>query len=114
MNGLYMYISTPEFRRTFLRVLIKVLWQQYAPRDKSASRLGYSDAKPEQREAVRATSTASGLNAFIALPTGYGKSVCYALLFFVFDKLYSLPHHTSVVLSVMNLSTVEPVFFTHI
>ena len=50
---------------------------------------------------------ASELNAFIALPTGYGKSVCYALLSFVFNKLYSLPYPTSVVLRVMNLSMHE-------
>ena len=50
---------------------------------------------------------AAELNAFITLPTGYGKSVCYALLSFVFNKLYSLPYPIFIVLRVMNLSMHE-------
>ena len=69
--------------------------------DEAASKLGYSHVKPEQREAIRAL--ASGQDVFVALPTGYGKSVCYALLPLVFDKLYSLPPSTSIVLCICPL-----------
>ena len=52
----------------------------------NASRcLGYGDLTEEQREAV--THFVSGQDVFISLPTGAGKSLCYALLPFVFDFL---------------------------
>ena len=50
----------------------------------NASRsLGYGDLTEEKHEAV--THFVSGQDVFISLPTGAGKSFCYALLPFVFD-----------------------------
>ena len=51
----------------------------------AAAKLGYCDVKNEQREVVRAIAT--GRDVFVALPTGFGKSLCYAVLPFVFDTL---------------------------
>lgn len=50
----------------------------------SASSLGYSQLKVEQREAVRALM--EGNNVFVALPTGYGKSIIFASLPGAFDR----------------------------
>ena len=44
----------------------------------AAAALGYPSVRREQIDAVRAI--ASGNDVFVALPTGYGKSLCYAML----------------------------------
>ena len=45
---------------------------------RAASSLGYSKLKPEQEQAILAF--VSGKDVFVALPTGYGKSLCFGLL----------------------------------
>ena len=57
--------------------------------DAAAARLGYEEVKSEQREAVRAI--VNEKDVFVSLPTGYGKSLCYAMLPFVFDSVLSRP-----------------------
>ena len=52
---------------------------------KAATSLGYSKLKPEQEQAI--TYFACGNDVFVALPTEYGKSLCFALLPQVFDLL---------------------------
>ncbi len=47
--------------------------------------LGYSNLKDKQIEAV--TTFLEGNDTFVSLPTGYGKSLIYAVLPFAFDKL---------------------------
>ena len=51
--------------------------------DESAKQLGYTSLKEKQKEAAMAV--LSGRDTFVALPTGYGKSVVYALLPKAFD-----------------------------
>ena len=46
--------------------------------------LGYTDLKQEQLRVVEAFVER---DVFAVLPTGYGKSLCYACLPIVFDKL---------------------------
>ena len=46
---------------------------------------GLESLKHQQREAIR--EFASGRDVFVALPTGFGKSYCFALLPTVFDRL---------------------------
>ena len=46
---------------------------------------GLESLKHQQREAIR--EFASGRDVFVALPTGFGKSYCFALLPTVFDHL---------------------------
>ena len=46
---------------------------------------GFTSLKDKQKEAV--TSFASGKDVFVALPTGYGKSLCYQGLPCLFDTL---------------------------
>ena len=48
--------------------------------DAAAARLGYEEVKPEQREAVRGL--VNGRDVFVALPTGFGKSLCHAAIGF--------------------------------
>ena len=51
----------------------------------SVDRLGYESLKPEQETVVR--EFLSGKDVFAALPTGYGKSLCYACLPYAFDNM---------------------------
>ena len=55
----------------------------------AASSLGYSSLKPEQELAI--SSFMEGKDVFISLPTGYGKSLCYAALPYAFDKFKKQP-----------------------
>ena len=52
---------------------------------KAAFRLGYPTLREHQLEAV--VSFVLGSDVFVVLPTGYGKSLCFACLPFVFDLL---------------------------
>ena len=56
----------------------------------SAKELGYDCLKPKQLEVL--SEFVSGKDVFVCLPTGSGKSLCYALLPLVFDKL-TRDHH---------------------
>ena len=47
-------------------------------------RLGFDTLRKEQDRVVKAF--ISGQDVFAALPTGYGKSLCFALLPYVFDR----------------------------
>ena len=69
--------------------------------DEAASRLGYDKVKLEQRQAIRGI--IEGNDVFVALPTGYGKSLCYALLPLVFDLYYRRPPSTSIVICISPL-----------
>ena len=53
--------------------------------EESVQEAGYSPLKVKQKEAIEAF--VSGKDTFVALPTGYGKSIIYALLPSIFDKL---------------------------
>ena len=53
-----------------------------------ARSLGVFPLKPEQLKAVMAF--LEGRDVFVSLPTGYGKSLIYAILPAVFDKLRSV------------------------
>ena len=53
---------------------------------KSAAKdLGYPDLKPEQQDIVE--TFVKGRDVFAVFPTGFGKSLCFACLPIVFDKL---------------------------
>ena len=62
---------------------------------RAATSLGYSELKPEQEQAILAF--VSGKDVFVALPTGYGKSLCYGLLPHVFDLLRGLEKQSVVI-----------------
>lgn len=51
----------------------------------SAVQLGYDRLKEKQLEAIM--SFVGGNDTFVSLPTGYGKSVIFAVLPLVFDRL---------------------------
>ncbi len=70
---------------------------------KAAHSLGYSSLKKEQEEAIAAF--ISGNDVFVSLPTGYGKSLCFALLPVVFDILRRVQKHECIVMVVSLLST---------
>ena len=58
--------------------------------DKAAAQLGYDTVKPEQREVVNAFMR--GNDVFASLPTGYGMSLCFAILPLVFDLVHLVGH----------------------
>ena len=60
--------------------------------DDAAGVLGV-ELKPLQREAIRAF--VQGRDVFVCLPTGFGKSLCYALLPAVFDHLLGRKERSS-------------------
>jgi len=47
--------------------------------------LGYTQIKAEQKHAI--VSFVQGNDVFVVLPTGFGKSLCYACLPLIFDRL---------------------------
>ena len=55
--------------------------------DSAMQKAGIKQLKKEQRSAIQ--EFVSGRDVFVPLPTGYGKSFCYALLPAVFDDLWS-------------------------
>ena len=82
--------------------------------DEAATSLGYTHLKDEQKKALHAF--ISGKDAFVSLPTGYGKSLCYALLPSVFDAKRGLVEKTSIVMVVSPLTALmkdQSASFTH-
>ena len=65
-----------------------------------ASALGISTLKSQQSEAI--FQFLHGRDVFVALPTGYGKSLCYMALPWIFDRLRGVTNQ-SVVLVVSPL-----------
>ena len=69
--------------------------------EETAALLGYQSLKEEQKKAVKAF--VEGKDVFVSLPTGYGKSLCYALLPLVFDKRMEKEERRSIVMVVSPL-----------
>lgn len=62
----------------------------------AARRLGYQ-LKKEQYEVI--SSFICGNDVMAVLPTGFGKSLCYACLPFIFDNLLPGNHHIIIILT---------------
>ena len=73
---------------------------------KSAAKdLGYPDLKPEQLDVVE--TFVKGRDVFAVLPTDFGKSLCFACLPIVFDKLLgSVGEERSIVVVVTPLTAI--------
>lgn len=63
--------------------------------DAAAASIGVNTLKREQREAIMQFS--QGRDVFVALPTGYGKSICYYSLPIVFDRIRKVSNKSIVV-----------------
>ena len=61
----------------------------------ACSTIGLASQKAKQREAI--SMFVGGQDVFISLPTGYGKSLCYALLPLVFDYVHGIDRSSIVV-----------------
>ena len=61
-----------------------------------ASSLGYSSLREHQKNVV--TNFVAGNDVFVILPTGYGKSLCYACLPGTFDKFLNITNSTVVII----------------
>ena len=53
--------------------------------DKVAKEIGIENLNPKQREAIK--TFIAGRNLIVTLPTGYGKSIVYAIMPTVCDKI---------------------------
>ena len=53
--------------------------------ESAAQAIGIAQLKEEQKQEV--CSFVSGNDVFVSLPTGYGKSICFALLPLVLDRV---------------------------
>jgi len=62
--------------------------------DLVVKRLGYNRTKDLQREIIR--EVVAGRDVYAILPTGYGKSLCYGCLPFLFDEIYK-PNEPTIV-----------------
>ena len=61
--------------------------------DQASRCMGIQELKPKQLAAVE--SFVSGKDTFVALPTGYGKSIIFAILPLLFDILFGKPVKTT-------------------
>ena len=68
--------------------------------ERACAELGYTTIKEKQKEVI--LNFVSGRDVFAALPTGYGKSLCYGCLPGVFDRILS--REGSIVIVVSPLS----------
>ena len=64
---------------------------------RAAEKLGYYNIRPNQSKAVKAF--LEGNDVFLSLPTGSGKSLCYAILPFAFDELYCREGSLAIIVS---------------
>ena len=71
--------------------------------DSACSTVGIASLKAKQWEAI--TRFVGGEDVFICLPTGFGKSLCYALLPLVFDYLRGSAGHSIVVRTFLQCSS---------
>lgn len=69
----------------------------------AAKQLGYDSLRDLQLEVIKGV--VSGQDVFAVLPTGYGKSLCYACLPAVFDSLHQ-PTKPSIVCVVTPLTAI--------
>ena len=67
----------------------------------AAEELGYCDMKPEQLQVV--LKFVKGRDVFAVLPTGFGKSLCYACLPLAFDSILKNERGHSIVVVVTQL-----------
>ena len=75
--------------------------------NKAAQDLGYASLKPEQLQVVACVLL--GRNVFgVRLPTGFGKTLCHAVLPSTFDQVYA-GSHPSIVLVVSPLIVADTV-----
>ena len=70
----------------------------------AAKLLGYSELKELQMQVIVAF--VMGKDVFAILPTGYGKSLCYACLPILLDDLYRDSVRKSIVVIVMPLTAI--------
>ena len=67
--------------------------------EEATREIGMDCLKPKQCEAIE--SFVSGRDLFISLPTGYGKSIIYAILPLVFDKIRGIASYYQIHASFM-------------
>ena len=70
----------------------------------AVERLGFAEIKSLQLEVVLALATEQ--DVFGVLPTGYGKSLCYACLPILFDRLRKTQEQHSIVIVVSPLTAI--------
>ena len=75
-------------------------WRLDGMIEKAAREPGYRTLRPKQLEVIRAF--VSGHDIFVSLPTGSGKSLCFALLPSEFDRMWGLTETTASIVIVVS------------
>ena len=75
-----------------------------------AQTIGYSNLRQQQLDVV--TSFVGGNDVFAILPTGFGKSLCYAILPSVFDRLLGTRNSIVVVITPLTAIINDQVSFS--
>ncbi len=66
----------------------------------AASTLGYQGLRPQQQQAVHTFVT--GHDVFVSMPMGSGKSLCFAILPNVFDRIRGLTENPASIVIVVS------------
>lgn len=80
--------------------------------DEVALSLGYATLKEEQQKVIE--KFVEGEDVFAALPTGYGKSLCYVCLPRIYDRLYGTSNSVAVVITPLTAIMKDQVCFNYI
>ena len=65
----------------------------------ATTKLGYQELKDKQRDAI--LPFVNGKDAFVSLPTGYGKSLCYQFLPVLFDSIRGHQTVTAIIITII-------------
>ena len=78
--------------------------------DKASKRLGFLSLRSQQKRAI--ASFLEGNDVFVSLPTGSGKSLCFALLPFAFDNFLDKKGSIAIVVSPLISLMKDQVYIT--
>lgn len=74
---------------------------------RASKRFGFANVRPNQHKAIK--TFLEGHDVFVSLPTGGGKSLCYAVLPYAFDELRGRNSSIAIIVSPLNALMINQV-----